>query len=153
MICLIVLIFVGATLLTMRVLMNKPSQNSIESLAKKMDIDGQDLNSDYSGHTTGEYDFEAQPVGQIADHRRAFIEVKATKNAHIALAETASNDSRMYEICFGDSDDFHSWIRSSDDVNNFYHLRFGSVFEENNIRIFEIDWSNPSKINVFEYGS
>merc|ERR1711862_897468 len=103
-----------------------------------------------SGQTLGQYDFEAGSVGEITKYGRAFIEVKATKNAHIALAETTSNDSRRYEICFGDNNDFQSWIRSSDDVNNFDQLRFGSVFEGGNIRIFEIDWRSPLEINIYE---
>ena len=78
-------------------------------------IDGMDTQSDWAGSTETEFNFEKSVVGDISSYTRAVIEVSASNNAHIALAEYVSNDSLMYEICFGSEQNSRSYIRSSYD--------------------------------------
>ena len=102
----------------------------IAKLAQKIVVDGQETEPDWSGHTDDKFDLEATSVGDISKYKRAFIEVKATNNAYIALSEAESNDSRMYQICFGDDNNHKSWIGSSDEAFSQEHAQFGEVFTE-----------------------
>ena len=65
-------------------------------------VEGEELEADWSGHTEDKYDFEKTFVADLTTYSRAFIEVSAKNNAHIALSEEKSKHSKMYEICFGD---------------------------------------------------